>query len=406
MKILIITSSLDDGGVARIVSEMTLLLPQDWQFDILLVHSEDIRYKYNGRIIGLGIKEPKSRTNLLYAMKVFVKRFKVLKELKDNNNYDVCISFMDSSNVCNILTGNKKCKTLAVVENYMSQQAKYDWKYRYIVNPMIKLFYNKADKVVACSNESCDDLAQNYGIKRDKLQRIYCSIDTKSIEDVCNTSEIPSEDKDWFSKDRTILTAGRLCMQKGQWHLVRAFDKVVKTVPDAKLVIFGDGELKDYLNKLISDYGLEKNVIIHKYTNILPAYISNSAAFVMPSLFEGFPTAMLMAFSCGTACIASDFVSGAREQLAPECKDPIKGFYCGGYGILTMPLDEKKLSAEEPLLEEENSLADALISVLTDEKTRSKYSDLAKKRSLDFDSIKIYDEWKEVISEVCAIQNT
>jgi hypothetical protein len=99
-------------------------------------------------------------------------------------------------------------------------------------------------------------------------------------------------------------------------------------------------------------------------------------------------------------------VSGAREQLAPECKDPIKGFYCGGYGILTMPLDEKKLSAEEPLLEEENSLADALISVLTDEKTRTKYSDLAKKRSLDFDSIKIYDEWKEVISEVCAIQNT
>ena len=101
MKLLLVTSSLDDGGVARIVSEMTLLLPEKWDFDILLVHADDIRYQYRGNIIGLGVPEPKSRLNLLYALKVFLKKQKKLKALKQTKEYDACISFMDSSNVCN-----------------------------------------------------------------------------------------------------------------------------------------------------------------------------------------------------------------------------------------------------------------------------------------------------------------
>lgn len=113
-----------------------------------------------------------------------------------------------------------------------------------------------------------------------------------------------------------------------------------------------------------------------------------------------------MAFSCGTACVVSDFVSGAREQLAPGCTGPIKEYHLGENGLITMPLDEKKLSPSEALLEEEESLADALIAILSDEKLRAKYGELSKIRSMDFDSNKIYEEWKEVILEVCKTKNT
>lgn len=404
MKILFVSSSLDDGGVARILSELTLLLPKDWDFDILLVHNDDVRYKYRGNIIGLGVKEPKSRLNLIYAIKVFFKKRKKLKELKKRGEYDVCISFMDSSNVCNILTGNKYCRTVVAVENYMSQMAKYDWKYRYIVNPLIKLFYNKADLVIACSDESCKDLVGNYGIHPGKIQRIYCSIDTNDIKQTAKQNDIAKEDKNWFDKNKTVLTAGRLCKQKGHWHLIRAFSKVVKTIPDAKLVIFGEGELRDYLESQISDYYLEDNVVIHRYTKILPAYISKSAVFTMPSLYEGFPTAMLMAMACETSCIASDFESGSREQLAPGYSDKVDGVYKGTYGLLTMPLDEEMLTTDVPLTKAENSLADAIVGILNDSEMRENYSKKAELRSKEFDSVKICGEWRDTIIKLCKTQ--
>ena len=401
MKVLFVTSSLDDGGVARIVSELTLLLPKDWDFDLLLVHADDIRYQYRGNIIGLGIKEPKSRLNLGYAIKVFFKKRKKLKELKKTERYDACISFMDSSNVCNILTGNKYCKTIVVVENCMSQMAKYDWKYRWIVNPLIKLFYNKADLVVPCSDESCKDLIDNYGIKKEKIKRIYCSIDIEGIERSVKNDQIPENERKWFDKEATIITAGRLCEQKGHWHLIRAFSEVVKTIPKAKLVIFGEGELKDYLVRQIAEYKLDQSVLIHEYTRMLPAYISESAVFAMPSLFEGFPTVTLMAMACGTACAASDFVSGAKEQFAPECGETIIGVYKGSFGILSPALDEKKPGPDEQLTKSEESLAKALIELLEDSDLRYRYAQKAELRSKDFDSVTICEEWRKLISTTC-----
>ncbi len=401
LKVLLITSSLDDGGVARIVSEMTLFLPDDWTFDIMLVHSDDIRYPYRGNIIDLGIKEPKSRTGLLYAAKVFLKRYRLLRKIKKENSYDVCVSFMDSSNVCNILSGNKYCKTVAVVENHMTQQAKYDWKYRIIVGPLIKLFYNRADRVIACSDESCMDLIKNYGVKKDKLDRIYCSLDMKSIEEKGHKDSIPNEESKWFSDGKTVVTAGRLCKQKGQWHLVRAFGKVVKTIPDAKLVIFGEGDLKDYLIGLIRYHKLEDSVLIHEYTKILPSYITKSAIYAMPSLYEGFPTAMLMAMACGAPCVASDFISGAREQLSPGYDGEIQGYYMGEYGVLCEALDGEILNSDAELTSGEDGLADAIIELLSNDNLRSHYSHKALERCKIFDSVKIYDEWKDQIQKIC-----
>ena len=395
MRILIVTSSLDDGGVARIVSDMTLLLPSDWEFDLLLSHTDDIRYDYRGEIIPLHLKEPGDRKNLLYVIRAFIRRFRTLKKLKKSGQYDICLSFMDTGNAVNILTGRKYCKTMIAIENYMSLKSKYDRKYRYIVDPTIRLLYNKADRIIVCSDEGAKDLEENYGIDPKLMERIYCSVDTGEIEKTIRESKIPDLDRAWIDPDRTVLTAGRLTLQKGQWHLIRAFKQVVEFIPDAKLVIFGDGELKSYFLQMIDEYGLQSNVTIHGYTNILPKYIDSSAVFTMPSLYEGFPTALLMALACGTACVVSDFVSGAREQLAPGYDTPIAHYHQGEYGIISAELDAEKPSVSEPLSDSEKDLADALVYILDNKEKREYYAKQAKLRSADFDSHIICDQWRD-----------
>lgn len=121
-KILVVCSTLDGGGVAKIISNLTTHLPDEWKVDLLLNNDEHVEFPYKGNIISLNIPEPKSRTSCRYQGQVFFKRFKKILQLKKKGNYDVCISFMDSANVVNILTGNTHCEIIITIMNNMSAQ--------------------------------------------------------------------------------------------------------------------------------------------------------------------------------------------------------------------------------------------------------------------------------------------
>ncbi|GAF94131.1 unnamed protein product, partial [marine sediment metagenome] len=62
-------------------------------------------------------------------------------------------------------------------------------------------------------------------------------------------------------KDKFILFVGRLAEKKGVKYLIRAIPNVLKRFPDAKLLIVGDGPEKNNVKKLISELGINKNVI-------------------------------------------------------------------------------------------------------------------------------------------------
>lgn len=395
-KILIVSSSLDNGGAQKMISNITTNLPEEWEADILLNSSENIQFPYKGNIISLNIPEPKSRTSLIYQAVVLLKRLKMLYKLKKKNHYKACISFLDSANVANILTGNHYCKVIINIVINMTVATKNEPINVWIINPLTRLLYNKADKIVALSNEVREDMIENFGIIPQKITSIYCSIDTHDINE--KVSRPLEEDvKEWFSKDRTIVTAGRLEKQKGQWHLIRAFSKVVKAVPDAKLVIFGNGALKDDLEKLIIDYHLERNVYLFGFSSNLNNYIAHSAVFAFPSIYEGFGTALQEALACNVPCVAADYISGAREQLAPTLKGEISGYVKAEFGIVTERFSAKMNSAEVALDSAENSMADALIELLQSKELRESYALKAKERSAIYDVKNICNQWVKVI---------
>ena len=281
----------------------------------------------------------------------------------------------------------------------MLQQNKLP-QFRYIVNPLAKILYDYADKVVAVSEGIETELRDFLKLRKEKIKVIENGCDFLKIANESQRGLTADENRK-FSNRKIVVTVGRLTVQKGQWHLIRAFNEVVRNIPDVLLMILGTGELEKYLKKLVSLYGLNDSVYFMGYVTNPYKYMIQSDVFVLPSLYEGFPNAMAEAICLGVPCIAADFRTGARELLAPGEELPESGIKYKRevqYGILTPVCSGIQYnSVEEPLELSELMLAKAMIEILQDEKKREEYCRKSKLRSK---SLNIYDKVKEWIDVI------
>ncbi|WP_329227979.1 glycosyltransferase [Streptomyces canus] len=108
-----------------------------------------------------------------------------------------------------------------------------------------------------------------------------------------------------------VVCVGRLCRQKGQDVLLDAWDSVSRRVPDARLVLVGDGPDQERLRSRAPRSVLFAGAV----TDTAPWYQAADLV-VLPSLWEGMALAPLEAMSCGRPVVLTD-VDGARESLPP-----------------------------------------------------------------------------------------
>lgn len=115
----------------------------------------------------------------------------------------------------------------------------------------------------------------------------------------------------------TLLYIGALAEQKGVQFLMPALNKIKKVFPEVLLIIAGRGVMRDFLEKQVKEYDLEKNVdflgfVDHK---VIKSLYLKSDIFLMPSIWqEQFGLVGPEALSCETPCVASN-VGGISEWL-------------------------------------------------------------------------------------------
>ena len=112
----------------------------------------------------------------------------------------------------------------------------------------------------------------------------------------------------------TIIAVGRLSYQKGFDLLLDAFSQVQKSV-ESRLIIFGEGELRESLEKQIDELGISDKVSLPGYSDNIIAEMKAADLYVLSSRFEGSPNAIVEAMSVGTQVVAFDCPHGAREIL-------------------------------------------------------------------------------------------
>jgi phosphatidylinositol alpha-1,6-mannosyltransferase len=118
-----------------------------------------------------------------------------------------------------------------------------------------------------------------------------------------------------LKEKKVIVSVGRLVHRKGQDHLIEAMPEILKRVPQAHLLLVGEGPYRDHLQKLVKKHNLEAAVtfIGRIHYQDLPTYICVGDIFAMPCRsrlmgleVEGLGIVYLEASSCGLPVLAGN----------------------------------------------------------------------------------------------------
>jgi GalNAc-alpha-(1->4)-GalNAc-alpha-(1->3)-diNAcBac-PP-undecaprenol alpha-1,4-N-acetyl-D-galactosaminyltransferase len=187
------------------------------------------------------------------------------------------------------------------------------------------------------------------------------------------TSEIHGQNPK--SRGTTILAMGRLERQKGFDLLIKAFAKVSARHPDWTLEIWGEGQERGNLEKIVADLNLKERVSMPGVTKVPYEKMRQASLFVLSSRYEGFPNVLCEAMACGMPVISFNCHSGPSEIV----RDNIDG-------ILVPPGDA-------------NVLSDTIDRLLSNESERTQLADHATEITERFGIDKIMDQWTSLIRE-------
>jgi glycogen(starch) synthase len=184
-----------------------------------------------------------------------------------------------------------------------------------------------ADFVVTVSYAMQDELIQA-GFPADKIQVCYNGVDPEKYKPERISEEKMMEVKQRYglgNDDLMVLFIGRLVWIKGVDKLIRAMPNVLEKVPNAKLVIVGLGDMRDYLERLVHNLNLQDAVkfrfeFIPEEERI--AHYATCDVAVYPSLYEPFGIVTLEAMSMEKpVVVGAAGVSGMREIVVTSGPD-------------------------------------------------------------------------------------
>lgn len=385
--IAIIITKLNGGGAERCASNLSIELSKKYNVKLIVFDATNMTYPYGGELISLDIT---SSNGLLSKAVNVIKRVKKVRDIKKKYEIDCAISLLDGPNIVNVLSSYKE-KTIVSVRNMLSHEP---------MNALRKMLVRftsiRSDVTVSLSEMVKYDLVNYFNIPKEKITTIYNHCDAQLLKDLCknNPTKISVD-----SSNANFVTMGRLNKQKGQWHLIRAFKKVVEEIPNAHLYIMGEGELEQQLKNLICELNLENSITMTGYIKNPHGIYGQCEAFVFPSLFEGLGNVLLEALAFDMPIISADCEAGPREILAPDTDLLTKAsdMEMAEYGVLVPVCDGNHFNATEPLTREEECLANAMIYLHNNAEIRDSYHNKAKVRMENFNKQLVMDEWAKVI---------
>ena len=144
-------------------------------------------------------------------------------------------------------------------------------------------FYSKKIHKVTCPTQSTyENILKSKIFDKDKVFLLRDPI--INIGNILNRKNEKIEEK--ISNDKYILGIGRLTKQKNFELLLNFFIQLVKSYPDYKLLILGDGENKEKLNEIIDVNQLNSQVFLLGYKSNVFKYLKYADCFILSSLWK------------------------------------------------------------------------------------------------------------------------
>ncbi len=225
------------------------------------------------------------------------------------------LSTLGNANIALILAGRRLRGTTRLVlrePNTVTRAAAHPRGLRERLLPwFIRRYYPRADAIIANSLGSARDLTQRLAIPEPLVHVISNPLDLAAIRR-------QAEDEpaiDLGPRDSPlVVAAGRLTHQKGFADLLRAF-ALLRARRPARLIILGEGEERESLMRLVEHLALASSVSFPGFSVNPWAVMARSSLFVLSSLWEGQPNALMEAVALGVPVVATDCEAGPREVL-------------------------------------------------------------------------------------------
>lgn len=241
---------------------------------------------------------------------------------------------------------------------------------------LMRLTYPLSDGLIGVSKDTITDLVDTLKIKANIPMRVV--LNPINCERVQHLAQEPI-DHSWFQNYDlpVIVTAARLAKQKQLDGLLRAFAQVIQTRP-ARLVILGNGPLRDELEQLCQELNITDRVWMPGYEPNPYRYMASADVFVLASAWEGCPIALQEAMACGAAVVVTDAPGGMKDIIE-----------YGKSGLL-VPTGNPE------------ALAKGLLQLLEDPALQQHYREQAMVRSLDFHYLNTSQQYIDFCEAVTA----
>ncbi|MBP1696340.1 MAG: glycosyl transferase, family [Deltaproteobacteria bacterium] len=334
MRILHLISSVGLFGAERVAVELSKSLKKTYHCEPIL---GIIRNAYNPHE---EISEEADRNDIPYALfacrsQLDLKLVFTVRKFIKTNGVDIIHCHGYKSNFYGLLASKGRVPSVTTNHNWLTAH----WKlktYCFLDSLWIRFF----DRIVAVSNEVKKDMLK-YKIPEEKIRVIDNGISLDRFEKRVETTKLKTQ-LGLGEKTRVIGTIGSLVIEKGHIYLLEAARQILDVVKDLKFLIVGDGPLRKALEEKSEELGIKKDVIFMGQRKDVPELLTVMDIFVLPSIKEGLPVALLEAMAAKRPIVATRVgaiprviesedigilvepkdISGLREALAGLIDDP------------------------------------------------------------------------------------
>lgn len=306
-RIAIFVPSLSGGGAERVMM-------------ILANHFADLGYPTDlvlARAEGsyLELVSPKVNVVDLGASRVIVAVPALVRYFR-NAQPSVMLSALAHANVAAILArrlSGVQCRLVVSERANLSVSALNAKSLRAkMMKRFVSWTYPRADHVITVSKGVASDLVAGLGLRSEQVTAVYNPV----VDEALLAKSREELNEPWFedSSVPVVVGAGRLAPQKDFETLIRAIGRVRAEMP-VRLVILGEGPLREELMNLVEDLELADHVRLPGFiANPFP-YMRRASLFVLSSAWEGLPGTLIQAMACGAPVVSTDCPDGPLEIL-------------------------------------------------------------------------------------------
>lgn len=312
MKIVFCIDSLNKGGAERVLSNLVNYLCAENDIYIITTSSIKSNYSIDKRVT---VKSLDNDNKVNKITKNYI-RIKNLKKIMKTIHPDLIITFMPPQSF-RVLSIKKRldCPVVVSIRNDPNQE------YAKLKNKIaMKILYRKADGFIFQTYDAKKYFSKN-------IQKKSAIIPNPINSDFLLSKRFTG------NRNKEIVCVGRLEKQKNYIFMLDTYKELLKIRKDYKLVIYGEGSLREELQNYIDNNGMKDNVLLKGQIDNVKERIQTASIYVLPSLYEGMPNALMEAMALGIPCISTDCPCGGPKFLIKNNHD----------GLLVSVNDQKQL---------------------------------------------------------------